>query len=221
MSSLEQALQEATLFEKYTGTPPPRVRANNEFDSRTDSNHGGDRDLHGAKPPNFVIGQESPEHRFLLYLFAQGNSSKEVFVALGGEIDPETKHPIPGTGRYSYHWVCQIRRQAWFREQLTQFLHETGKDLVQAKLQTEVIPSLDVVLNIRDNEDAPANVRLTAANSLLDRFLGKPTQTVQQLAPSSVAKFEADATQLEQQIAQVEAEMKSLNAATIPMLEQK
>lgn len=221
MSGLEHALSEATLFEKYAGAPPPRVKANNEFDSRTDSNNGGERDLHGAKAPNFVIGHETPEHRFLLYLFAQGNSSKEVFVALGGQIDPVTKQPVPGTGRYSYHWVCQIRRQAWFREQLTQFLHETGKDLVQAKLQTEVIPSLDVVLAIRDDTDAPSNVRLTAANSLIDRFLGKPTQVVQQIAPSSVAKFESDADLLEKQIAQVEEEMKSLNAATIPMLEQK
>jgi hypothetical protein len=220
MSGLEQALQESGLIEKYAGSNLPRRRANNEFDSRTDSNNGGERDLHGAKAPNFVIGQETPEHRFLLYLFAQGNSSKDVFVALGGQLDPVTKQPVPGTGKYSYHWVCQIRRQAWFREQLTQFLHETGKDLVQAKLQTEVIPSLDVVLSIRDNEDAPSNVRLTAANSLIDRFLGKPTQVVQQLAPASVAKFESDAETLERQIAQVEEEMKSLNAATVPMLNQ-
>jgi len=221
MSSLTQAFKEAGLVERYSDDKPSRARANNEFDSRVDSNQAGDKDLHGAKPPNFVIGHETPEHRFLLYLFAQGNSSKEVFVALGGQIDPVSKLPVPGTGKYSYHWVCQIRRQAWFREQLTQFLHETGKDLVQAKLQTEVIPSLDVVLAIRDDTDVPSNVRLTAANSLIDRFLGKPTQVIQQVAPTSVAKFEADADQLEKQIAQVEEEMKNLNAATIPMLTNK
>lgn len=224
MSGLTEAFQEAGLVDKYTGvSTTPRVKAINEFDTKIDSNNGGDRDLYGAKdsPPNFIIKKESPEHRFLLYLFAQGNSATDVFIQLGGKLDPATKAPLPGTGKFSYHWLCQIRRQAWFREQLTQFLHETGKDLVQAKLQTEVIPSLDVVLSVRDDINAPANVRLTAANSLIDRFLGKPTQVVQQIESKSIAKFETDADLLDKQIAQVEEEMRSLNAATVPMLTQQ
>lgn len=222
MSGLTKAFQEAGLVDKYAGTSTQsRLRANNESNSIIDKNDGGDRDLYGAKesPPAFNIKKESPEHRFLLYLFAQGNSSRDVFVQLGGQLDPVTKLPVPGTGKYSYHWVCQIRRQAWFRQQLTQFLHETGKDLVQAKLQTEVIPSLEAVIEIRDNIDAPANVRLTAANSLIDRFLGKPTQVVQQIVPTTVQRFEEDAADLERQITQVEEEMQALNAATAPMLE--
>ena len=218
---LVQALQSGALEEKYlamSDAPKHIVRPHSEFIPGVDSNDGGPRDLHNAPPPNFHIQKETPEHRFLLYLFAQGNSTKEVFLQLGGEYDPITNLPKSGTGRYSYHWLCQIRRQAWFRDQLTAFLHETGKDLVQAKLQTEVIPSLEVVISVRDDQNAPSATRLAAANSLIDRFLGKPTQHVKTEQVATVNKYEEDAASLQRQLAQVEEEMKSINAATTPML---
>lgn len=231
ISGLEQAFSAAGLAAEESVTDNPEdvgiqeagqsrqpCRANNQVTADYDNN-GGIRDLVNAQSPNFVLQKESPEHRFLLYLFAQGNSVIEVFSQLGGQVDPKTKLPIPGTGRYSYGWLCQIRRQAWFRRQLTEFLHETGKDLVQAKLQTELVPSLEAVIEIRDDMDAPASVRLNAANSLIDRYLGKPVQHVRTESASSTEKYEAEAADLQRQIEQVDQEMKSLNAATQPMLQ--
>lgn len=190
-----------------------RVRANNETKPGYD-NSGSDVDLHNPSMPNFEIQKETPEHRFLLYLFAQGNSTIEVFQHMGGQLTPNGK-PIPGTGRWSYHWLCQIRRQSWFRNQLTAFLHEMGKDLVQAKLQTELLPSLEVVVEIRDDPDAPSATRLNAANSLIDRFLGKPTQRVVTESPKDLSTYETDVSVLQKQIEQVETEMKAFNAATV------
>jgi hypothetical protein len=119
--------------------------------------------LYNDKPPNFAIESERPEHRMLVYLKAQGLTNQECADRLD----------------YSYNWVCQIVRQPWFR---TKFIEETelaGRDAVDTFLKAEVMPSLETLVAIRDSEGAKAATRITAANSLLDRFLGKPTVRVE------------------------------------------
>lgn len=46
----------------------------------------------------------------------------------------------------------------------------------------ERIPTIvNMIIDIMSNEDNPANVRLQAANSLLDRAMGKPRQEIEQV----------------------------------------
>ena len=119
--------------------------------------------LFGDKRPNLVIKSERPEHRMIVYLKAQGMTNQEIANKTG----------------YGYQWVCQIVRQPWFRAKFVEECKEVGRDAVETFLKAEVLPSLETLRNIRDNEAGKAADRRAAADSLLDRFLGKPTQRVE------------------------------------------
>lgn len=43
----------------------------------------------------------------------------------------------------------------------------------------QTIPSIKTLMEIRDNKKAPAACRILAANSILDRGLGKPRQEIE------------------------------------------
>ena len=53
----------------------------------------------------------------------------------------------------------------------------------------ECVPTIvNIIIDIMSNEDNPANVRLQAANSLLDRAMGKPRQEIEQVGETSLCK---------------------------------
>lgn len=171
--------------------------------------------LHGCTKPPVEIKQERPEHRFLIFLYAQGMSTKDVFTQLGGQWDSERNLPISGTGQYSYQHLHTIRRQAWFQQQLVAYMEECGKDVIRARLESELMPSIEKVVEIRDKHDAPMALQLKAAESLIDRFLGKPVQQVVTQPASTVDKYEKEAEALRLEAAQVEAELRNLNPALV------
>lgn len=111
------------------------------------------------RPPNFAIVSEKPEHRLIVYLKARGMSNREVSAKTG----------------YSEPWVSQIVRQPWFRLRIVQELKEAGMDEVGQLLKSSCVDSIFTLLEIRDDSEAPRAVRRQAADSLLDRYLGKPT----------------------------------------------
>jgi hypothetical protein len=113
--------------------------------------------------PNLAILGEKPEHRVIVYLKAQGLSNKEVAEKTG----------------FTYPWVSQITRQPWFRLRLVQELKEAGQDQITTVLRSTALDSVFTIVDIRDDPTAPKAVRRQAADSLLDRFLGKPTQRIE------------------------------------------
>jgi len=169
--------------------------------------------LHGATRPPYILQQERPEHRFLVFLYAQGMGTKDIFIQLGGEWDKTRNAPVSGTGQYSYQHLHTIRRQAWFQTKLVQYMEECGKDVIRSKFEAELMPSIEKVIEIRDNSNAPVALQLRAAESLIDRFLGKPIQQVQALPVASVDRYEKDAADLVRETEAIEAELKNLNAA--------
>lgn len=171
--------------------------------------------LHGATRPPYIIQQERPEHRFLVFLYAQGMSTKDIFIQLGGEWDSSLNLPISGTGQYSYQHLHTIRRQAWFQTKLVQYMEECGKDIIRAKFESELMPSIEKVISIRDDVKAPQQLQLRAAESLIDRFLGKPIQQVQALPVASVERYEKAADELVRETEAIEAELRILNPALI------
>ncbi len=193
-----------------------RVKTKAEFDPNRDEAAFGELEaegklLHGATRPPVTIQQERPEHRFLVFLFAQGLSTKDIFIQLGGEWNASANAPISGTGQYSYQHLHTIRRQAWFQKRLVEYMEECGKDVVRAKLEAECMPSLDRVIAIRDDVNAPVAVQLRAAESLLDRFLGKAAITVTHVQASSVDRYEKEISELEAESAALTAQINSLN----------
>ena len=161
--------------------------------SKTSANdyYQSENRLFGDKPPNLAIKNERPEHRMIVYLKAQGLTNKEIADKTG----------------YGYQWVCQITRQPWFRERFIAECEDAGKDAVQAFLKAEVLPSLETLAEIRDNPKAKEAARVTASNSILDRFLGKPIAKVEHEdtskglddARATVEELERQVTALRQQ----------------------
>lgn len=113
--------------------------------------------------PNLAIIHEKPEHRLIVYLKAQGHSNKEIADRTG----------------YTQPWVSQLTRQPWFRLRLVQELKEAGVDAIESVLKSTALDSVFTLIDLRDDVSAPKAVRSACANSLLDRFRGKPVQTVQ------------------------------------------
>jgi hypothetical protein len=157
----------------------------NEMRGQTQEFYSGEKGLKGDVPPNFAIEKERPEHRLMLYLKAQGKTNQEIAKMMG----------------YSYGWVCQVVRQPWFRKAFIETCEVAGLDSVTQFLEGEVMTSLETLVELRDSGEKE-QTRLTAANSLLDRFLGKPTVKVE---TENVSKNLDDATKevetLEQEVA--------------------
>jgi hypothetical protein len=119
--------------------------------------------LHNQQLPSVLIKHEKVEHRIMLFLKAQGKSNREVAEFLG----------------YSDAQVSQVVRQPWFLEALRELLDVIGGDLIQMTLKGAAMDSVVTLIDIRDDIKAPAAVRKAAASDLLDRYLGKPKQSVE------------------------------------------
>lgn len=114
--------------------------------------------LSGVPPPPLELKKENSAHRIMLYLAAQGFNVKE----------------IAGITDYSPQQVSTVTRQDWFQKQLASLMEESGKPVIDQLLQGEAKSSLETILALRDNVNAPAAVRMNCAFNILDRVLGKP-----------------------------------------------
>lgn len=146
--------------------------------------------LFNDRPAYQAILKESPRHRLILWMTANGHSPAQIAQALG--ITKQT--------------VYITRKQPWFREMFVRLTTAMGQDSVEQFLKAEVMPSLEVLRDIRDNEEAKPSDRRAAADSLLDRFLGKATVKVDTDAkapadvPTEAAELIAEQRRLDAQI---------------------
>lgn len=144
-------------------------------------------------PPNRLIGREQPAHILMCYMLAGGKSRKEIAEATG----------------FGYETVCQVVRQPWFRKRFLNLVREAGADEVQAFIKAETLNSLDTLVQVRDDKASPPAVRVASAKELLDRALGKSVQHVKSETEINIKKAAAEGSELEQQLANVEAELAS------------
>jgi len=113
--------------------------------------------------PTITILEEKPQHITLAYLLAAGRTRMECADVL----------------RISLVSISQIVRQPWFQKRLKEITEANGKDMVKQFLETEVLPSLEVLRTIRDDTSQKGPTRVLAADKILDRFLGKPVAHVE------------------------------------------
>jgi hypothetical protein len=146
-----------------------------------------------AKAPTTEILKERPEHRIIVYLKAQGRSNTEIAKITG----------------YTKPWLTQVCAQPWFKLQLTALLHEKGGDMVQNFLEGQVMNTLETLVEIRDNSDKDAT-RLAAANSILDRAFGKPTQHIKTEAVADPTNAQTEMSSIERELAMVKEQQRTL-----------
>lgn len=138
-----------------------------------------------------VVKGEAAWHRMALYDKARGLSNREV----------AAKYKV------STSMVILLTHQPWFREQMEAVIEEEGRESLRSVLEGEGLNSIYTLIDVRDNEEAKGSERVAAANSLLDRLMGKAPQTVQHV---DGGRSEAAKTQdrLERELKEVEDAIK-------------
>lgn len=114
---------------------------------------------YGDIDPTVVLKKETNRHRLICFLAAEGHSTKEISEKIG--MTPMS--------------VSNILRQPWARERVQTEIRLAGQDEIRSILEAQVKPSLERLVTLRDTAESE-QVQKAAADSLLDRFLGKATQ---------------------------------------------
>lgn len=169
--------------------------------SIADEAKGNSDALYNASLPNFGILHEKPEHRLIIMLKVQGHSNTEIARLTG----------------YTIPWVGQVLRQPWARERILDELKAAGRDSIQALLEASTADSIFTIIELRDRSDDDS-VRLRAADSLLDRYLGKATQRVE--TKGEVTHLTGDIAKLDEDINKLESEINRLtgqSASSVPL----
>lgn len=160
-----------------------------------------------------VATKENINHRLAAMVFAQGATVKDCFIQLGGEFDDFGK-PIPNTGLYTLQYLSTLRRAEWFQKIILEIIDQKSGDIIANRLKLEVLPSIETLIEVRDNAEEKGATRAAAANSLLDRYLGKPIQATKDVTPKETKDYEAERDKIEAEMERLRNELKNLNAAT-------
>lgn len=118
--------------------------------------------LYGDLDPVHINKRETPVHRTMVNMAAAGYEIGEI-AALTGR--------CPAT-------VSTALKQPYARRYLINEAKKTVQDEIKELLQSEALPSIRKLVQVRDSTDARGADIITASNSILDRFLGKPTQPI-------------------------------------------
>jgi hypothetical protein len=148
--------------------------------------------LFNDRDPQLVVMREQPEHRIAIMMAAAGMPRKEIAARLG----------------YTYVYIGQLLRQPWARTRLIEEIKRNGGDELMAVLRAEQLRSVETIIEVRDDPKARPADRTAAANSILDRYLGKPTQRVE--TKSEVTHLAGDIDNIERQLNELEREEKRL-----------
>lgn len=131
----------------------------------------------GKETPTVDRKFEQPWHRALVSLRASGMSQRDIARDLG----------------MSETAISFALQQPWVQAELAKRLENLDKNIM-AIIQGEAMSSLNVLLEIRDDKKASAQVRAKVCEGLLDRVFGKASQKVeiqQTNAGDPVAEAEA------------------------------
>ena len=152
--------------------------------------------LFNAKCPNLQVKHEKPEHRYLLWMKAQGASNREISEQSG----------------YTEPWLSQVFRQPWAQATLVQMLKESGKSVLDqtlAIIQGEAINSLNRLVAVRDDPATPKAVQRACCVDIIEQFLGKPKQKVEVAQGGSSDTVE----ELDKRLAELEKQEQQLRGS--------
>lgn len=180
MTDVSERRSTAALFARYGSQELQEL-----YESDPDRFHNDTRPYVGLK-------KESPVHRLMIYMKACGASNKEIAEKL--DLTPQT--------------VANVLKQPWARLRLVEELRAQGHDALQGLLKGTAADSIFRLIEERDNANAKPSERIAAANSLLDRFLGKPIQKVEERV--GALPDPADVEAIDRELQAVVAEEKRL-----------
>lgn len=148
----------------------------------------------GGKLPQVLLSNdEDPVVMLAAYMASAGKTRTEICAAV----------------RRSPTWLQNMRKQPAFKKRVEDMCKEEGRDLIKATLEGMVIPSIEVLNDIVQNPDERGSARVAAANSILDRFLGKPVVTVESSTKLNISTAASTADSVKHELEQIDAELKA------------
>lgn len=143
--------------------------------------------LVGDLDPVRKIRRETPAHRTMVNMAMAGYQNTEIAAFCG----------------VSLNTVATVLRQPENRQRLIQQTKKLVQDEIKELLEKQAIPSIQALMRVRDDSLSPAPAVVSASNSLLDRFLGKPVQPINENIKPPCELTDEELRQ------QVEAELKA------------
>lgn len=128
---------------------------------------------------------EKPWHRMALFLFAARMSIRDV----ANVLDMSTAA------------VSDLLHTTWFQQSLTALIEKSGGSDVMELCKAEAINSLQTLIEIRDDGNAPKAVRRQCAMDIIERVHGKALQKVETKHSYASDNPVAEVAALEKQLA--------------------
>lgn len=133
--------------------------------------------LNGFKEPRCLLQQERYEHRIIAELKASGKTNTEIAHITG----------------YTQPAIGYIVKQPWCKEYILSEIHRRGGQMVQDYMAKHAMPAAEtIVQGFMDEDMTRGRDRVAAAEALLNRVFGKPTQTVISHKGSDLSKLTDD-----------------------------
>lgn len=133
-----------------------------------------------------TVQKEKPAHRIIAYMAASGATPQRIADETG----------------YCVQTVRILLNQDWMKAHIALLIHENFNDDISGLLKAGAVDALMTIRNL-STESMNEKVRLSAAQDLLDRYRGKPTQYIH----SSSSDVPADPTD---EIARLEKDLKEI-----------
>lgn len=176
---------EQEYFGRETLMSPKTVQMKRVVDTLTET---------GGKLPQVLLNNdEQPIVMLAAFMAAAGRTRSEICAAVG-------RSPT---------WLQNIRQQPAFKKRVEDMCREAGKDMVKATLEGMVLPSIETLNDICQNPNERSTARVAAANSILDRFLGKPTQVIESTSKLNISTAASTADAVKHELAQIDEELKA------------
>lgn len=97
-------------------------------------------------------------------------------------------------------YLSVLKAQRWFQEHLAIKAAENGKGIANL-IQSEVLSSIQTIIDIRDDPEEGARTRLQAANIILEQGQGKPVQkNINFTATTSFSSLEEEEKALKEEL---------------------
>lgn len=133
-----------------------------------------------------TVQKEKPQHRIIAYMSASGATPQRIADETG----------------YGVQMVRILLNQDWMKAHIALLIHENFNDDISGLLKAGAVDALMTIRNL-STESLNEKVRLSAAQDLLDRYRGKPTQFVH----TSSSEVPQDPSE---EIARLENELKEI-----------
>lgn len=154
-----------------------------------------DNDLWNRYDTRVPIQHENPRHRLAIMLKARGMSHKEIAERLG----------------YTPVMMSILFQQKWAQDRVLKEINDAGRPELQTIFESAAVDSALALIRERDSTVNKSADRISAADKLLDRFLGKPAQTVKQ----EVTVNKGDIEEVDRELAELEREERRLRGEGI------